>query len=1654
MPTKSFWRCHQWKRRPCVSRSPRRYFRQMHSDIVIFGSIITLLFVKYGSCSSLSPSSSSTFDEEIWSPAQMPFGDTRVFDDDYGDASPPGSAANVRENAGISKKVSATHSFSPVTRWRQRVWRRPTRPPLMPWRSSRRLVFKSPPLNRHVSRGSLLRREKATDSDRQNLQRMTPKVTAYLASLYQRPFIPTKRKRRASVQPDVFANTSLSEFNATRRIKAFPVSASQCFGLMRAYQQYVFKLSDHGAECEGPGDWKPLDPQCPVITTPGRKCSDMCQTASCFLRYSACGVNTTCKDYVKDDATNGAAHKKDMPAGCYLDSEDGVMRWQMNEVKTSSPMARRVCTLQMYDLGDTPTVSLGVCGKVGRHGPNQADCDKAYHPGTVQVVAGIQIFTIRRTGYYDIFAWGAQGGHYGRGQGGKGAQVEGRFELNKGERIAILVGQPGSGTKNQSESSKKNDDSEPEFGGGGGGGTTVGTIVKSGGDKVTVLGLQVAPLVVAGGGAGMWVEAASGVAAGGAGLSQDTPKRASAGGKTGGGGGYKFAGGGGEVRAQSFVSGGTGGGNDKYFGGFGGGGGPALGGGGGGGFRGGDCVHGSGNKNCDGGASMGGKASVGVQAGAGKVTFASVPGNAKHDVSNFKVSRDNGIFVGKLVDFDLGCGNVGGGSCREGNDMSDTYSWMGITFKDTKNVYSNISKSRGFCGANIQSGELGSSPMSFTFDIQATRVGFYHFGKEPLIMVTVEDGNGRSQEYEIEDNAFVRPKHTGFFGVSGTGIRKLTVQGLSYCIDDLRWKDDSEDVRGAGTVDFAESGNKNKVMNPSEISAGASQSGVQMYVTGWSSYASKANGFICNGDNDCDDSMSVVAKGLVAFVKYRFFYWGFEDEEPDGRDDTDWVMIANGEEVGAGGYRMCSFPVGKRPPLKHPHGVWLPHCGPNVVGSASADGDGSLNFTWVARRRRSEDTQRRANVDLSGFAIFPLTRTSSTTTLRFIKHFIDENVCGGFDTSKPTFHGAHEMTDVGFIHGRFVGSQVQHTFTDLPPHDTVTITVRFWAMDTWENESGRVGIDNQELWIKEHNMVPSECTKNATTADGWNTFKGYVPSNTRKSCAKCYTDIATGIPHTNSEVEVFLASSIVGDLEYKSWGFGGFRLAVGQVSRVIAAESDSHLITDWSHEETTQRDGHKPPVHGFWGGGVSVTKTFTDLDPHEFLFIEIRYIAIGAWAKVDGIIRVDGVDAWRKVRKDATSCNNPDSEAWHQNSDDVFQVDLAMSANSNCYFQASVAVAHRAPQATIEVTSTLPENSETETAWFAFSDMTLRLGGETQQCEHKLCPSGFRLLSGPPWCAGDCERHMCCEKLGICLPKTCNYDAGWVKRVAGAPKFCEGPKCTPEECCSPRARCQHELCGYGFRLKDGDNLPEQCATFECSASECCEEMGMCTQEVCGEGYRLLSATISCLGPICTKKECCSKLGMCESVACMRGFRLQHNAPKYCAGQICKNEECCENLGQCTLDSCARGSKLRTDPAPPEFCREPICRDSECCVTLGTCSTEMCNAKEGWYKKAHWVELCAEEQCEVHECCDPLQHCKDMACPVGFLPRTKPPFVEICAGVECEPQECCEATGGGTGDDTGSRGNALRVSDTSSICHVITAAIISAVLSTGAHPRIG
>ena len=142
-----------------------------------------------------------------------------------------------------------------------------------------------------------------------------------------------------------------------------------------------------------------------------------------------------------------------------------------------------MAVLLTFGIATAQTFTFTNCGQTGYTGPSQSQINSEYGSSNtlytqVTSTSGIQYWTVPAAGTYSIQVHGAEGGqsnnYGGSGSGGDGAMMSGKFTLQAGTQLKILVGQQG--TANQYE-------------GGGGGGTFV-TLTDN------------TPLIIAGGGGG------------------------------------------------------------------------------------------------------------------------------------------------------------------------------------------------------------------------------------------------------------------------------------------------------------------------------------------------------------------------------------------------------------------------------------------------------------------------------------------------------------------------------------------------------------------------------------------------------------------------------------------------------------------------------------------------------------------------------------------------------------------------------------------------------------------------------------------------------------------------------------------------------------------------------------------------------------------------------------------------------------------------------------------------------------------------------------------------------------------------------------------------------------------------------------------------
>ena len=111
--------------------------------------------------------------------------------------------------------------------------------------------------------------------------------------------------------------------------------------------------------------------------------------------------------------------------------------------------------------------------------------------------------------------------------------------------------------------------------------------------------------------------------------------------------------------------------------------------------------------------------------------------------------------------------------------------------------------------------------------------------------------------------------------------------------------------------------------------------------------------------------------------------------------------------------------------------------------------------------------------------------------------------------------------DYGYVHGRdangclFRGGEVTKTFTGMPSHSHVRVSLRFWAMDSWDWEKGKVYVDGERVFKAVRS--PSVCGE--FEHQRWHD-SGCGGGTT------CYSDIEVEVEHTRSSLELKVSTCL------------------------------------------------------------------------------------------------------------------------------------------------------------------------------------------------------------------------------------------------------------------------------------------------------------------------------------------------------------------------------------------------------------------------------------------------------------------------------------------------------------------------------------------------
>ncbi|NUM34366.1 MAG: PEP-CTERM sorting domain-containing protein [Candidatus Brocadiae bacterium] len=122
----------------------------------------------------------------------------------------------------------------------------------------------------------------------------------------------------------------------------------------------------------------------------------------------------------------------------------------------------------------------------------------------------------------------------------------------------------------------------------------------------------------------------------------------------------------------------------------------------------------------------------------------------------------------------------------------------------------------------------------------------------------------------------------------------------------------------------------------------------------------------------------------------------------------------------------------------------------------------------------------------------------------------------------------------GYVHGMW-GSElpyVERTFA-TSGQTSITISFRYWAVDSWDNETGYLNFNGSQLWAK------AVSTYNAPS--GWDTYSGTFPNPW--GGYKRYADVSVTTAFTGTSFTLRFGATINEAENNESWGFSNLSIS-------------------------------------------------------------------------------------------------------------------------------------------------------------------------------------------------------------------------------------------------------------------------------------------------------------------------------------------------------------------------------------------------------------------------------------------------------------------------------------------------------------------------------
>jgi len=273
-----------------------------------------------------------------------------------------------------------------------------------------------------------------------------------------------------------------------------------------------------------------------------------------------------------------------------------------------------------------------------------------------------------------------------------------------------------------------------------------------------------------------------------------------------------------------------------------------------------------------------------------------------------------------------------------------------------------------------------------------------------------------------------------------------------------------------------------------------------------------------------------------------------------------------------------------------------------------------------------------------------------------VTHLYDTNMGFKYSEVGEMFEGwntqeVYKVTDnkqvKHFVHGPFSGrTQLKKTF-DVPADAKLTISFRYWALDSWDHEWGYLYVDGKEVWKKQrtnyHNCNGGNWKNNNGAQLGYRVPDPWGGSNNQA----CYEDVEITIDHSGATAEFNFKSNI--NQGERDEAFAVEMLTIE--SEAVVAPSLGKLegfsysevgkmFEGWNTQEVYKVKDNKQVehfVHGPFSGRTHLRKTIEV--PEDTVEISFRYWALDSWDHEWGYFKVNDKLVWRKQRTNYHNCN-------------------------------------------------------------------------------------------------------------------------------------------------------------------------------------------------------------------------------------------------------------------------------------------------------------------------------------------------------------------------------------------------------------------------------